>query len=207
MSTPCDSLQAFADGELPPAEAQAFGQHLAGCERCQSELTQLLQLEELGRGYLERHGPVEVPWYATARTRWAGAGAAVVLSVLAVVLFVLPRFTGGSASQARPELWAQQQRTLEARVTYPEADAYRPMLQRFMGSANAGGEANASHSVMSELEARGDWRQLVAAYLAGPNGSEGSITPSLSKNQILSTHLIERYFSREPSTSGLTFYM
>uniref|UniRef100_UPI0037870BCF Antisigma factor DdvA n=1 Tax=Myxococcus xanthus TaxID=34 RepID=UPI0037870BCF len=68
-SSPCDQLQSFADGDLPPMEAQAFGQHLADCEKCQVELTRLLQLDQLGRGYIERHGPVDIPWHALPRNR------------------------------------------------------------------------------------------------------------------------------------------
>jgi len=165
MSTPCDSLQAFADGELPPADAQAFGQHLAGCERCQSELTRLLQLEQLGRRYLERHGPVDVPWHAIPRNRWLVVSAAV-LSTVAVLLLITPRSSGGPTARAVPELWAGQQRTLEARVTYPEADTYRPMVQSLMGATKAPRGTEVSHAVMGQLEERGDLPQLAAAYLA-----------------------------------------
>lgn len=165
MSTPCDSLQAFADGELPPTDAQAFGTHLAGCERCQSELTRLLQLEQLGRRYLERHGQVEVPWHAIPRNRWLVAGAAV-LSAVVVLLLITPRFSGGPTARGVPELWARQQRTLEARVTYPEADAYHPMVQSLMGSANAPRGSEVSHAIMGQLEEQGNLSQLVAAYLA-----------------------------------------
>ncbi|WP_233262272.1 CHAT domain-containing protein [Vitiosangium sp. GDMCC 1.1324] len=167
MSTPCDSLQAFADGELPPTDAQAFGMHLAECERCQTELTRLLQLEQLGRRYLERHGPVEVPWHAIPRNRWLAAGAAVLSAVAVLLLLIIPRFTGGPTSRAVPELWARQQRTLEARVTYPAADTYHPMVQSLMGAANAPSGAEVSHAVMGQLEKWGDLPQLVAAYLAG----------------------------------------
>ncbi|WP_395850889.1 CHAT domain-containing protein [Cystobacter fuscus] len=165
MSTPCDSLQSFADGELSPADSQAFGKHLAGCERCQSELTRLLQLEQLGRRYLERHGQVEVPWHSIPRNRWLVAGA-VVLSVAAILLLT-PRLMGQPTTRAVPELWARQQRTLEARVTYPEADTYRPMVQSLMGAANAPRGTEVSHAVMGQLEDQGDQPQLVAAYLAG----------------------------------------
>ncbi|HYO68775.1 MAG TPA: CHAT domain-containing protein [Archangium sp.] len=165
MSTPCDSLQAFADGELPPADAQAFGQHLAECERCQSELTRLLQLEQLGRRYIERHGQVEVPWHAIPRNRWLAASAAV-LSVVAVLLLT-PRLTSEPTPQAVPELWARQQRTLEARVTYPQADTYRPLAQSFMGTTPAQRVTELSNAILSRLEALGDLPQLVAAYLTG----------------------------------------
>lgn len=164
MSSPCDPLQSFADGDLSPADAQAFGKHLAGCERCQTELTRLMQLEQLGRRYLERHGPVKVPWHAVPRNRWMAAGAAVV-SVAAMLLLTLG-LMGKPAVRAVPELWAQQHRTLEARVTYPEADTYRPLAQSLMGSAPAPQVNGLSHTVLGQLEEKGDLPQLVAVYLA-----------------------------------------
>jgi hypothetical protein len=171
MSTPCDPLQSFADGELSPADSQAFGKHLAECERCQSELTRLLQLEQLGRRYLERHGPVEVPWHVIPRNRWLVAGAAVLSA--AAILLLTPRLTGEPTARAVPELWARQQRTLDARVTYPEADSYRPLVQPLMGATPTPRGTEPSHAVMSRLEDTGDLPQLVAAYLAGgtPNTS------------------------------------
>jgi hypothetical protein len=165
MSTPCDPLQSFADGELSPEDAQAFGKHLAECERCQLELTRLLQLEQLGRRYLERHGPVEVPWHASPRNRLLVAGAAV-LAVVTVLLLTLRPMVGLTA-RPMPELWARQQRTLEARVTYPEADTYRPLVQSFMGAAPVQRGGELSHAVMGLLEDKGDLPQLIAAYLAG----------------------------------------
>jgi tetratricopeptide (TPR) repeat protein len=164
MSSPCDPLQSFADGELSPADAQAFGKHLAGCERCQTELTRLLQLEQLGRRYLERHGPVKVHWHVVPRNRWMAAGAAVV-SVAAVLLLILG-LMGKPAARAVPELWTQQQRTLEARITYPEADTYRPLVQSLMGSAPAPQVNWLSHTAMGQLEEQGDLPQLIAVYLA-----------------------------------------
>jgi hypothetical protein len=164
MSSPCDPLQSFADGDLSPADAQAFGKHLAGCERCQTELTRLMQLEQFGRRYLERHGPVKVPWHAVPQNRWMAAGA-VVVSTAAMLLLTLG-LMGKPAARAAPELWAQQQRTLEARITYPEADTYRPLAQSLMGSAPAAQMSGLSHTVMGQLEEKGDLPQLVAVYLA-----------------------------------------
>src|SRR5512141_2356795 len=42
-----DLVHAFADGELEPAEADAFREHLGTCERCQAELDDILQLQAL----------------------------------------------------------------------------------------------------------------------------------------------------------------
>ena len=43
----CESLHAFADGELDPDEAAAFAPHLADCIPCQRELHVVLQLVAL----------------------------------------------------------------------------------------------------------------------------------------------------------------
>ncbi len=42
-----DKVHAFADGELPEAEADEFRAHLAECEQCQEELDDILQLHGL----------------------------------------------------------------------------------------------------------------------------------------------------------------
>ena len=176
MSTPCDPLQSFADGDLSPADAQAFGKHLADCEHCQAELTRQLQLEQLGRRYLERHGPVVVPWHAVPRNRWLAAGAAVA-SVAAMLLLTL-ELTGRPSAQAEPVLWTRNQRNLEARVTYGEADAYRPQVQTSMGAASSPGATELPHALLDRLEKQGDLPQLVAAYLAAG-------TPDLTRAKAL----------------------
>src|SRR5262249_27903640 len=43
----CERLDAYFDGELETAAADAFRDHLAGCHRCAGELHDLLQLEGL----------------------------------------------------------------------------------------------------------------------------------------------------------------
>lgn len=45
-------LQAYADQQLPAHDAQAVGEHLAGCPACRAELAQLNSL----RGMLKTHG-------------------------------------------------------------------------------------------------------------------------------------------------------
>ncbi|WNZ62083.1 CHAT domain-containing protein [Myxococcus sp. MxC21-1] len=145
-------------------EAQAFGQHLADCEKCQVELTRLLQLDQLGRGYIERHGPVDIPWHALPRNRWMAGGFA--LASMVAVAFILLGTLRPQAPRALPELWAQPQRTLEARVTYLAADRYRRPPQVMMGGAAARSGPNRSLALLSELEKRGDLHQLAVAYLA-----------------------------------------
>lgn len=42
--TPCDSLAAFCDGELEPADAWNFRAHLRACEPCQAEVLEHMAL-------------------------------------------------------------------------------------------------------------------------------------------------------------------
>ncbi|WP_249351184.1 CHAT domain-containing protein [Corallococcus exiguus] len=165
MSKPCDQLPLFADGGLPLAESQAFGRHLADCAHCQTELTRHLQLDQMGRRYLERHGPITIPWHAMPRNRWLAAGAALVAVALGVLLGV--GGVGRRVSSPEPSLWAGTTRALEARVTYPEADKYRRPAQTLMGGGTPSTTtADRPLTVMSELDRRGDLSQLVAAYLS-----------------------------------------
>ena len=48
-SSPHDPLQAFVDGELAPAEAEAFRAHLASCVACEKALLEAMQLAALGQ--------------------------------------------------------------------------------------------------------------------------------------------------------------
>ena len=55
-----DLVHAFADGELEPAEAEAFREHLGTCEQCQAELDDILQLQSLS-GRLASMDAKQVP--------------------------------------------------------------------------------------------------------------------------------------------------
>ena len=47
MSTPCDDLHAFFDGELPEPAADAFRLHLATCPDCPEQLETFTVLDAL----------------------------------------------------------------------------------------------------------------------------------------------------------------
>ena len=51
MSTPCEKLPTFADGELPVAERPAFHRHLATCTSCQRALESALMLDALASAF------------------------------------------------------------------------------------------------------------------------------------------------------------
>jgi anti-sigma factor RsiW len=43
----CDQVHEFADGELPPAAIEIFQQHLVECPACQRELEAIFSLRAL----------------------------------------------------------------------------------------------------------------------------------------------------------------
>lgn len=170
MAATCDRLEAFADGELAPEEAQEFTEHLGTCASCQARLTRLMQLEEFGRHYVERHGPVKAPWYAVGRRLGLAVGGAIATTVaVAVALQVAVR----RPVPGEERLWARPDRSLEARVTYREADVHRPLAGRPMGGATVRGAEPLAPELEVSLKGRGEYSQLAAAYLMEENPDPG----------------------------------
>lgn len=56
MSSLCEKLQTFADGELAVAERPAFHRHLATCTACQRALESALMLDALASTFSEGPG-------------------------------------------------------------------------------------------------------------------------------------------------------
>jgi anti-sigma factor RsiW len=52
-----DKLDAYLDGELPAAEARAFGEHLRGCAACSAESLSRVQLKRAVQGAGQRFTP------------------------------------------------------------------------------------------------------------------------------------------------------
>src|SRR5690349_10766763 len=134
MSTPIDEeihdrLHAFVDGELEPAEAEAFRDHLGECTRCQEEMEDVLQLQSLGEQLARQQAAP--PLLNTSRPEKASRGrafrpvwarrtwlaSAVGVSLAAALLLVLPRLSG--SEEWGPEALALgPTRSLEGRLSW-----------------------------------------------------------------------------------------
>ena len=168
MNTPCTKLHLFVDGELSATEAEAFRHHLTRCAECEVGLRDLLQLEMLASRALAGAGtggeqaehsrkvtPLR-PWlhraYRTAVPVALAAGMA------AVGVFRL---------QAEPELpgevWlaSATERKLDARLSHPKADSFRPYVP-YRGTAQTAEVLPLRP--LAELEERQDFRGIAAAY-------------------------------------------
>jgi uncharacterized protein YjiS (DUF1127 family) len=163
MARPCDNVELFVDGELPPEEAEVFRQHLPDCTRCQKQVAELLQLELLGELHAtqaakqeaaESPRPRPAPLWRRPALLLTTALAAALALMVAVRLLPL----------TRSDVWLEEipQRPLEARLSYSEADRYRPLGAKMMGSG--GSAEKSSQSGMGQLEERNP-RAFVAALL------------------------------------------
>src|SRR4051812_21079656 len=149
-----DDVHAFADGELPPAEAAKFRAHLAECARCQSELNDLLQLVARSSPWpsaIEAPPPARVHVLAR-RSTWVTVLGGAVAAALAVVLL-----------RPGPEAgWTRGgQRSLEARLAWSGGAGYLPY------DTVRGGQSREAvpMAVLAAFEAHGDWESMGAAIL------------------------------------------
>lgn len=161
MATPCGQIGLFVDGELEPAQAEGFRQHLLDCARCQGELGHLLQLKQLAVRYVAQE-PVQALPRRRAASPWRGAAAALVgvgaLAAVVVLLLVLRR----APAQEDPWLLAEPRRRVEVRLASAALDRHRPLAARSMGGAGA---ERLPLEALTRLEREGDMRGLAAAFL------------------------------------------
>lgn len=151
-----DDVHAFADGELPPAEAAEFRAHLAGCRQCQAELNDLLQLvanASPAPSAIEAPPPAKVRVLAR-RSTWVTVVGGAVAAALAV--FILRGPASPTAGWSR-----SGQRSLEPRLAWGGASGYLP-YDTVRGSEK---HEQVPMKVMAELEQQRDWQGLGAAIL------------------------------------------
>ena len=179
MTNPCEQVHAFADGQLKPDEALAFVCHIDECPRCQVELHDLLQLaglaEELGAAAsaagakVDRLAAVAHPVSVTSPRWWRPSRRTSVVFALGaaavVTLVLVHRPVGPAGDAALAELVAGARvRSLEARLSRPEVDRFRP----YEVSLGGPGGRHSSLAGVPRLEQRGDLHGAAIAYvLAG----------------------------------------
>jgi tetratricopeptide (TPR) repeat protein len=174
MSSPCENLQAFVDGELGPEEEARFRDHLLSCEGCQVRLSNAVQLELRTERLLGSQGAdvVELP-RARAVSGWRrarpvvfGAGMALAAGVALMVYVSQPR-------TVPPEVWlaAAPTRGLEARVSDARADRYRPYD---VPRSGGGGVASPPLEGLATLERQQDFQGIAAAWLVRGEGKRAA---------------------------------
>jgi cellulose synthase operon protein C len=174
MSTPCENLSPFVDGELGPEEEARFRDHLLSCESCQVRLSNAVQLELRAERLLGSKAAdvAELPrarpasGWRRALPRVVGAGLALAASVALLVYVSQPR-------SVSPEVWLAEAPTrgLEARVSDARADRYRPYD---VPRSGAGGAASPPLEGLATLERQQDFHGIAAAWLVRGEGKRAA---------------------------------
>jgi hypothetical protein len=174
----CSDLTSFADGELEPARADAFRDHLRTCDACQAGLVEALQLsaqlstlrpwwkrvlhaaaQSIALAAQSVMGGVHVGVLAIER-RWKriaqwGTGVLVTSGVAALVVM-----------RCTPvDVFAQQKnRPGEIRFAYAGAADHRPPREAMLSASSASDDTQRiSFDALSKLEKRGDHHGLAIA--------------------------------------------
>jgi hypothetical protein len=173
----CEKLELFFDGELPPDDAAAVRQHMAGCPRCQRELHAMMQLQALNLALVAERGqrgatPVASSGPVGAKIiplrpriyRTLLAASVAVAAAAAVLLWLRQdRAAGPELASVTPLPGLGPTRAIEGRLSYGGADQYRPYeVQRSGGTAVEHGIPLAA---LARLEERGDVHGIAAAHL------------------------------------------
>lgn len=173
MSTQCDQVELFADGELPPQEAEAFRAHLPDCPRCHVQLSNLLLLERLGSRYVAKlpekpaHGqpPPSRAVVSPRPARWHLVSLGAAVCAIAVVLGLTVLSPRGLPPEPSEVAWNPGGRTSSSpRVSDPRADRYQPAASQLMGEGTP--RRKLPLEELALLEKRGDFRGMAAVYLA-----------------------------------------
>jgi hypothetical protein len=183
-----DLVHAFADGELPAEEAARFRAHLVECAGCQEELRDIMLLAAVTQTHAEglRSASVASKTEATMKNEAAAPSAPTLAPVIPLAARrrrVLVAVTGALAAAAalavawrlarpQPIVLAQAEaRPIEARLSYPGADRWRPYdVMRAAGPARE----DVPLDTLARLEKRGDTHGLGVGYLLGGDGERAS---------------------------------
>jgi len=177
MTSPCDLVEDFFDGEMTPAQAEDFRTHAATCATCQHELLALAKLHALETQYspelkllnVPGGAPTSPPLPRTRRLLWgsAAAGAAVALAAMLVFWISWSRRAGDVPEEIFHP--AGNLRLADGRSADPRARAYRPKAQVDLGPRERG---SLQHEALGKLERAGDHLGIAAAYLARGKASD-----------------------------------
>jgi len=198
-------VHAFADGELEPAEAEAFREHLGTCEQCQAELDDILQLQALSGRLASTDAkqatapaaaepPVEISQpvetarraedeassraFRPAWSRRRRVGLSVVLGGALAAAFALAVLRTPGLDGGTPETLAlAPTRSTEARLSYGGASGWRPYGVKRSGNEPA--LEMVPLETQAKLEKAGDLHGLAITFLL--RGEKDQAADSLGK--------------------------
>jgi hypothetical protein len=192
-------VDAFADGELEAEEAAAFRAHLPDCEACQRELHEIMMLAALTQTHaaeLQTAAPVvaattpaqtadaaPTPPASEVTKAKADDGGAKVISLasrrkraftatLSALAMAAALVVGWRITRPAPIVLASAEtRPLEARLSYGNAERYRPYeVMRAMGPVRE----EVPITTLAQLEHDHDLHGLGVGYLLGGDGARAA---------------------------------
>ncbi|HEY0250909.1 MAG TPA: zf-HC2 domain-containing protein, partial [Kofleriaceae bacterium] len=154
-----EQTHALADGELEGDALERAQDHLATCERCQAELSDLMQMAALPK---PAANVISLAWYRRRSVQVAGVIA--VAAAAATLLYLGRGVTATHDPVSVPKLALAEKRPIEARLSWQGASDYRVYsVQR--GSTIA--KEPISLGAMADLEKAGDNHGVAALAILG----------------------------------------
>ena len=164
MSDLCGRLERFVDGELEPVDAENFRHHLTRCDTCEARMKELIAMELLTDDAVSAPSAA-APSLVSGPPAWRRKTWLMVVPLaLAAGLASLVLVPRADAPPDTPEAFLAHASTrrLEARVTHPGADRYKPYeVMRSSGPATQ----PLPMREMARLEEAGDERGVAMAFL------------------------------------------
>ena len=190
MSSSCNQLSDFADGELAPASAESFRHHLLTCDTCPADLANFLALDALvadtlhdppvsktieteacqpsgvqGDEGTEQNPPGDSRWrrawrWLTGWTRHSALFPALAAAAVTIVALVRWTVTDGPTQVA---LEAPTCRSILGRLS--DARYAQPVPCPVMRNKQSAGGSPVPSRVFAALERDGDYHRLAIAYL------------------------------------------
>ncbi len=196
-----ERTHALADGELSDTEADAARDHLADCEVCQAELSDVLQLGAAvaDAGVANKSNVISLAGYKRKRALIAGGVAMAAAAAATIFLVTRPPATDPKQPPqvAQLELGLAKARQFEGRIDWAGASAYRPYdVQR-------GGEAHESIPLaqLAELEKRGDFRGVAMAYLLNGDVKQARTYLDKASNATAADRALLALAANDPATA------
>jgi hypothetical protein len=223
MSDVHEQVGPFLDGELPPAEADAFRLHLGSCVDCQQELLDFMQLRGLARALKQEQqaSPNSITAPAAIATptsppinkgddkrgrvlpfpsrRFLVRAAVAVGSLAAAVVAVV---LAQSIGHGKTSFDLGPNRLVEVRLSYQPADGYRPY--NVTRAADTHWETALSLSSLSWLESHGDEHGVAVGHLLRGelDAAQSSLAQADAKNpDVISDHAALALLQGQPATS------
>jgi hypothetical protein len=152
MTTMCDELVGFIDGDLEPERTEAFREHLRSCPACQGAFIETLQMSvRLSELATPAQAPPKPPAKHGQHVQWILAAALVCTAAVAVLVLRIPSSPPPVAGPSAPDpLEKVDGRLDEVRLAYAGVSKHR-QIRQMRGSVGSSQRA-VSYDALAALQ-------------------------------------------------------